>query len=223
MTGHQKPMEEIQPGIFREGEKIFTENDCPGEPVYGEQLVREDSTEYREWNPHRSKAGAAVKKGIDLGLEKDLEVLYLGAASGTTVSHFSDILRDGFVIGIEYSDTVIRELVKLAEKRQNIAPVLSNARRPEDYSDLIDKVDVVFQDISQRDQPEIFIRNSRKYLKEGGTGLFAVKARSMSSSRDAEELFSEVEQKMEKGFKVVERTRLDPYEKEHLFLKLKKK
>lgn len=216
-------MEEIQPGIFKRGEKIYTENACPGESVYGEQLVEEDSTEYREWNPHRSKAGAAVKKGIDLGLERDREVLYLGAASGTTVSHFSDILRDGFVIGIEYSDTVIRDLVKLAEQRENIAPVLSNARRPEDYSDLIDDVDVVFQDISQRDQPEIFIRNARKYLKQGGTGLFAVKARSMSSSKKAEKLFSEVEQKMEEGFRIVNSTRLDPFEKEHLFLKLKKK
>ncbi len=223
MTGHQKTMEEIQPGIFKRGEKIFTANACPGESVYGENLVAEDGTEYREWKPHRSKAGAAVKKGIDLGLGRDLEVLYLGAASGTTVSHFSDILRDGFVIGIEYSDTVIRDLVALAEERENIAPVLSNARRPEDYSDLIDKVDVVFQDISQRDQPEIFIRNARKYLKAGGTGLFTVKARSMSSSKDADQLFSEVEQKMEKRFQIVDRTRLDPYEKEHLFLKLKKK
>lgn len=214
-------MREIQPGIYQKGSKLFTENAATGEKVYGEQLINEGNEEFREWNPHRSKAGAAVKKGIDLEISPDSTVLYLGAASGTTVSHFSDILTEGFVIGVEYSDTVARKLVKLAEKRENIAPILADARKTEEYSDLVGKVDLVFQDISQRDQAEIFLKNCREFLKDGGVALIAVKARSISSTDDLDSIFSDVRKKLKQELEIVEETRLEPFEKEHLFLKLR--
>ncbi len=215
-------MEEIQTGIYSKGEKIFTEA-ASDEPVYGEKFIEEEGTPFREWNPNRSKAGAAVKKGIKLELEQDMEVLYLGAASGTTVSHFSDILKEGFIFAVEYSDTVIRELVHVAEERENIAPILANARNPDEYEDLVDKVDLLFQDISQKDQAEIFIKNAEKYLKEEGVALIAVKAQSISSSRPPEEIFEEVKDKLGKKFEIKEETLLDPYETDHLFLKMKLK
>jgi fibrillarin-like pre-rRNA processing protein len=214
-------MEEIQPGIFREKDNLYTVNAVSGVKVYGEGLYDREEKEFRAWHGNRSKAAAAVLKGLDLGIETDDEILYLGAASGTTVSHFSDILSEGFIYGVEYSDTVVRDLVGLAEKRENIAPILGNARKPEDYSDLINgKVDVVFQDISQEDQPEIFIRNSEKFLKKEGIGLFAVKAHSISTSRDEEEVFEEVKQKITEKFEIIDQVKLEPYEEKHLFLKL---
>lgn len=215
-------MKQPQPGIFRQNNKIYTKA-ASQEPVYGETFVEEDGVKYRNWQPSRSKAGAAVMKGFDLGLEQDFNVLYLGAASGTTVSHFSDILENGFVFAVEYSDTVARDLVKVAEQRENIAPVLDNARQPENYADLVPEVDMVFQDISQSDQAEIFIRNSKKFLKDDGIGLLSVKARSISTSRDKEEIFEEVRQKIREEFRITEEIELDPYEKEHLFMKLEKK
>lgn len=215
-------MEEIQPGIFKENNKLFTRTTIK-KSVYGEGLVEREDETFRYWKPSRSKAGAAVMKGIDLGVEKDSRVLYLGAASGTTVSHFSDILEDGFVFAVEYSDTVIRDLVSLAEERENIAPILANARNPEEYEDLVPEVDVVFQDISQQDQAEIFTKNCEKYLKENGIALLSVKARSISTSREKEDIFQEVRKKLERKFEVIDETELDPYEKEHLFLELKKK
>lgn len=214
-------MKEIQTNIHSNGAKIFTPNAVPGEKVYGEELIEFEGKELREWNPHRSKAGAAVKKGINLEIEEDSLVLYLGAASGTTVSHFSDILTDGFVIGIEYSDTVARKLVELAEKRENIAPILGDARKPEEYEEYLDEADIVFQDISQSDQAEIFLKNCQKFLKEDGVGLLSVKAQSISSSRPADEVFDEVKDKLEEEMEVVEEADLDPYETDHLFLKLK--
>lgn len=214
-------MEEIQTRIFREGRKIFTENTSPGYSHYGEKLKEVNGIEYREWNPNRSKAAAAVEKGIELELERDSKVLYLGAASGTTVSHFSDICDDGIIVAVEYSEEVARRLVKLAEKRENIAPILGNARNPEEYSDFFDSYDIVFQDISQRDQAEIFLKNCRKYLKKDGTALISVKARSISDSREVEEIYSEVEEKLEEELEIVEECTLEPYEKEHLFIKLK--
>ena len=216
-------MKEIQPGIFERGEKIFTKA-ASEEPVYSEKFVTESDEQFREWNPNRSKVGAAVKKEVNLEIEQDLEVLYLGAASGTTVSHFSDILEEGFVFAVEYSDTVIRDLVHLAEDRENIAPILGNARNPEEYEELVaGKVDLIFQDISQSDQAEIFIRNAEKFLREDGTALMAVKAQSISSSRDPEEVFDEVREKLGEKFEFVEETLLEPYEVDHLFIKMKLK
>jgi len=215
-------MEEIQNNIFKQGQKLYTVNAVEEETVYGENLLTENGAEYRNWHPSRSKAGAAIMNDINLGLKRSDDVLYLGAASGTTVSHFSDILEQGFVYGVEYSDTVIQDLVKLAEKRENIAPILGDARKPEKYQELIqDKVDVVFQDISQSDQPEIFLKNAENFLKKDGIGLLAIKAHLISTSRDEDEIFKEVKQKVLEKFELIEETKLEPYEKNHLFLKLR--
>ncbi|MFT4893116.1 MAG: fibrillarin-like pre-rRNA processing protein [Candidatus Nanohaloarchaea archaeon] len=215
-------MKEIQPGIFRKNSSIYTIAGS-GESVYGEKFIEENGEKYREWDASRSKVGAAIQKDIEIELEKSDGVLYLGAASGTTVSHFSDVLTDGFVYAVEYSETVIRDLLDLAENRENIAPILGNARKPEEYEDLVDgKVDIVFQDISQSDQPEIFIRNCEKYLKDDGVGLLAVKAKSISTSEDPEKIFKEVKEKLGEKFRIESEITLEPYEKDHLFLKLKK-
>lgn len=217
-------MEEIQSNIFRENQKIYTRNFSGGEPVYSENIVDKNGLEFRNWQPSRSKAGAAVMKGVDLDIEEPDEVLYLGAASGTTVSHFSDIVQEGFIYAVEYSDTVIKDLVNLAEERENIAPILGDARKPEEYEELVQsKVDVIFQDISQSDQPEIFIKNAQKFLKQDGTALMAVKAHSISTSRDEEEIFDEVKGKLADKFDIIEETKLEPYEKNHLFLKMQLK
>eukprot|EP00493_Phyllostaurus_siculus_P025903 UN26248 len=48
---------------------------------------------FRVWNPYRSKLGASVLNGIKkIPVAPGMKVLYLGAASGTTVSHVSDIV-----------------------------------------------------------------------------------------------------------------------------------
>jgi len=45
------------------------------------------------WNPFRSKLSAAILGGIDkIYMPPGSKVLYLGAASGTTVSHVADIV-----------------------------------------------------------------------------------------------------------------------------------
>lgn len=215
-------MEQIQPGIYRKNKDIYTES-ASDKPVYGESFVTEKGSSYREWDASRSKAGAAVRKGVELSINRNDDVLYLGAASGTTVSHFSDILTDGFIYAVEYSETVIRDLVDVAEERENIAPILGNARKPEEYSDIVEECDVVFQDISQSDQAEIFIRNCEKYLKEDGVALLSVKAKSISTSEDPEKIFEEVKEKLLEEFSIIEETTLEPYEKDHLFLKMKRK
>ncbi len=59
-------------------------------------MVQEEENkkvEYRVWNPFRSKIAAAILGGVDsIWIKPGTKVLYLGAASGTTVSHVSDIV-----------------------------------------------------------------------------------------------------------------------------------
>lgn len=58
-------------------------------------IQNDDSTkiEYRVWNPFRSKLAAAILGGVDnIWIVPGAKVLYLGAASGTTVSHVSDLV-----------------------------------------------------------------------------------------------------------------------------------
>ncbi|MCJ7450625.1 MAG: fibrillarin-like rRNA/tRNA 2'-O-methyltransferase [Candidatus Nanohaloarchaeota archaeon QJJ-9] len=216
-------MEEKFSGVWEKGEKLYTENLVPGEKVYGENLMQKDGQEYREWNPNRSKLGAAIKKGIpQTGIKKDSKVLYLGAASGTTPSHVSDIVKKGIVYAVEYSHKVINDLLSLSDKRENLAPILADARKPEEYKEIIGKVDVVFQDIAQPDQFEIAEKNIKTFLKEGGVALIAIKAKSISSSRPTEEIFNQVKEKFEEEYKIDWNSTLAPYEKDHIFLKVQK-
>ena len=81
-------------GIFvRRGRRpaLYTRNLAPGQQVYGEQLVRRQGAEYRQWDPMRSKLAAALLNGLNqLGLAEGQSVLYLRASSGTPPPHPSD-------------------------------------------------------------------------------------------------------------------------------------
>lgn len=210
--------------VFVEEEKIYTKNLDPGKKVYDENLVKEDSTEYRGWNPYRSKLAAAIKQGLSIKdiLHIDSRVLYLGAASGTTVSHVSDIAIEGEVYAVEFSPTIVSQLLQVAENRENMIPLLEDARRPEKMGRFVPKVDLIYQDVAQPDQADILIRNSKVFLKEGGYALLALKAQAVSSSRSNQDIYQEVTDKLGQEFEVLDKFELDPYDKDHLFLKLKK-
>ncbi|MCK5265310.1 MAG: fibrillarin-like rRNA/tRNA 2'-O-methyltransferase, partial [Candidatus Thorarchaeota archaeon] len=71
----------------REQKSISTKSLVPGTSVYGEKLVKEGEDEFRLWSPRRSKLSAAIKRGLtEMPIQPGSKVLYLGAASGTTVS-----------------------------------------------------------------------------------------------------------------------------------------
>ena len=192
------------PGVFeyQKGRMsaLFTLNLVPGKKVYDEFLSREGKNEFREWNPTRSKLSAAILKGIrEIGIKEKDVVLYLGAAYGTTVSHVSDIVGEkGFVFALDFAPRVMRSLVFLCEDRKNIAPMLYDANKPEEYKDRITKeVDVVYMDIAQRNQAEIFLKNVDMFLKKGGYCLLAVKARSVNVVEDPRRIFEDVKRKLE--------------------------
>ncbi|MDH7517930.1 MAG: fibrillarin-like rRNA/tRNA 2'-O-methyltransferase [Candidatus Thermoplasmatota archaeon] len=206
-------------GVFKKENYLFTENptSCRGIKVYNEQLISYQDKEFRSWNPYRSKLAAAILKGLkNIKIKSDSKVLYLGAATGTTVSHISDILKNGVVFAVESSPIALKKLLMVSEKRKNIVPILSDANHPEQYSTVVSSVDLVYQDISQRNQAEIFIKNLKKYLKKEGQGIMMVKARSIDVSSKPKEIYNAVISQLKKhGFNVIEIIDLSPYERDH--------
>ena len=208
-------------GVYEEGRSLFTQNLVPGVRVYDESLVTVKGIEYREWNPMKSKLAAALVKGMpQMGIRPGSILLYLGASTGTTVSHVSDIVgKEGIVFALDFAPRVVRDLVFVAEQRGNIAPILGDAAQPKTYAHRICAVDVVYQDVAQRDQAGIFIKNCREFLMPGGFGLLAIKARSVDIAKKPKQIFREVRDQLAKEFTVVDYRELDPLEKDHcLFL-----
>lgn len=204
---------------------LYTRNLVPGKQVYGERLVSQGGVEYREWNPSKSKLGATIMCGCpNTGLRAGMTVLYLGASTGTTPSHVSDIVgKEGFVFALDFAPRVVRELVFLCEQRPNMAPLLEDAFHPERYSGKIPQVDVVYQDIAQRNQAEIFLKNCAQFLKKGGYGLLAVKARSVDVAALPKDIFRDVQKKIEKELVIIDQRKLEPFEKDHMFFVCRKK
>jgi len=209
----------------KRGKKLYTLSLRPGKDVYGESVIKQNSLEYREWNPKKSKLGAAIMKGISqVGIMPGKSVLYLGSSTGTTCSHVSDILgKQGSLFGVDPAPRVMREFVFLAEERENIAPILEDANHPERYNDSVSEVDVVFQDVAQRNQVSIFLKNCNMFLKKGGFGLLAVKARSVDVTKKPKSVFNEVRSQLEKEMTVVDYRELEPFEKDHCLFVVKKK
>ena len=205
---------------------LYTVNLTSGKKVYDERLIKQDNVEYREWNHRKSKLAAAILKGCpNIGIRKDDIILYLGASTGTTASHVSDIVGEkGFVFALDFAPRVVRELYFLCKVRKNMAPLLENASLPEKYKDKITKqVDVVYQDIAQKQQSEIFLKNCRLFLKKNGYALIAVKARSVDVTKKPKEIFKKVRQEIENELVIIDERKLDPFEKDHVFFVCKKK
>ncbi|XP_038686701.1 rRNA 2'-O-methyltransferase fibrillarin 1 isoform X2 [Tripterygium wilfordii] len=202
---------------------LVTKNMIPGEAVYNEKRIsvqNEDGTkiEYRVWNPFRSKLAAAVLGGVDnIWIKPGAKVLYLGAASGTTVSHVSDIVGpDGVVYAVEFSHRSGRDLVNMAKKRTNVIPIIEDARHPAKYRMLVGMVDVIFSDVAQPDQARILALNATYFLKNGGHFVISIKANCIDSTVPAEAVFeSEVKKLQQEEFKPAEQVTLEPFERDH--------
>jgi len=202
-------------GVYWDGERLLTRNSVPGSRVYGERLLTFEGVEYREWSPSRSKLGAYLRLGgLKSPFKEDSKVLYLGAASGTTASHVADIARSGTVYCVEISPRSFRDLVKVCEQRRNMVPILGDATRPQDFSFLVERADIVYQDIAQKNQAAIFVKAMRAF---GSTsGMLSLKARSEDVTREPKEIFQEARTRLVKeGLEIQDAMELEPFEKDH--------
>lgn len=204
---------------FEDGSaRLATKNLVPGKRVYGERLFRYGDSEYREWNAYRSKLAGALLKGLkELPISFGSRVLYLGAGSGTTPSHVSDIVgREGVVYAVEFAPRVMREFLVVAEDRKNIVPILADARIPTRYRYIVETVDVLYADIAQPDQAAIVSDNARFFLKDGGYLLMAVKARSIDVTMEPSEVYKrEIDVLKNSGFEILDVVHLEPFDKDH--------
>ena len=202
--------------------RLATLNLAPGVSVYGEKLVVVEGKEYRIWDPFRSKLAAAILKGLkDIGLREGYSVLYLGASTGTTLSHVSDIVGEkGVVFGVEFSARVARELIeRVVKHRRNVVPIVADARHPRLYPSIYGKVDLVYCDIAQPDQTEIAVENCKIYLKSEGKLLLVVKCRSIDVAMDPTLIVrQEVSKLKESGFKINQVVELEPFDKDHALI-----
>ena len=202
-----------------EGEKkLATQNLVPGNQVYNEKLVQHKGSEYRIWNPFRSKLAAAIMNDLkNFPFNQKSDVLYLGVSTGTTISHISDIVNQGGTIfGIEHASRVARDFLdRVASHRKNIVPIIQDARRPEEFFSVYKKVDIVYVDIAQPDQTNIAIENCRLYLKSGGYLFLVIKTRSIDVVKDPKMVIKDEIKKLETLFEIKQTIDLHPYDKDH--------
>jgi fibrillarin-like pre-rRNA processing protein len=201
---------------------IATVNLLKGITLYGEKLISRNGSEYRTWDPFRSKLAAAYINGLEFDFFDVKNILYLGASTGTTVSHLSDIIGySGKVFAVESSTRVARELISnVSSKRTNVIPIIEDARKPRSYFSIYDKMDLVYCDIAQPDQTTIAIDNCKIYLKEGKPMLLVIKTRSIDVTMSPKNVITQEIKKLEShSFEIKQKIDLAPFDKDHAMIK----
>lgn len=211
-------MEKI-PKVVKKDGRLLVENPVAGYRPFDDEIIK-GRKEYRVWNPRRSKAAAAIVKGIkEFPIEEGNKVLYLGAAHGYTPSFISNIVgKDGIVYSVEFSERTFNQLLPVSKKYTNIVPILADARKPELYY-WVEQVDVVYADVAQPDETRIVIRNCKEFLKKGGYVMIAIKSRSIDVTKSPMKVYQEEMKKLKKdGFEIIDWKKLDPLERAHAFI-----
>ena len=180
-----------------------------GEPVYGEPT----DGDWRAWDPSRSKLGAILSAGVDTGLSGGDPVLYLGAASGTTVGHVADFA--GPTYAVEFAPRPVRDLLDVAADRSNLFPLLKDARAPETYAHVVEPVEAVIQDVATRGQTEVALAN-QQFLEPDGRLIAAIKARSEDVTREPAAVFEDTVTRLREGYEILATERLEPLHEAHL-------
>jgi len=201
--------------ITRDGSKrLVTKALVPG--TQGEKTIKIGNEEFRIWDPYHSKLAALLIKNASLPLKKDYNVLYLGAANGTTVSHVSDIVSGGTVFAVEFSPRSMQDLIRISTPRKNLIPILADTRHPDSYLNMVTEVDMIYQDVAQREQAGIANRNGELFLKKGGYIVLLIKTRSIDSVKNTDEVSRNEVKKLEELFKVKELINLEPFHSDHV-------
>ena len=224
--------EELFPGVFRvpdpknpQKQILATKNLTPGRTYYGESLIRAKEMEFRQWDPYRSKLAAAIINHLEIfPYREGSSCLYLGASTGTTVSHISDIVGpSGRIFGVEMAPRVAREFLEnVAKYRRNVVPIIADARHPEKYPSIYGEISSIYCDIAQPDQTEIALENCKRFFREAGILLLVIKASSIDALKPKNEVFATQRAILEKNrYKVLEQIDLEPFDRNHAIIMAK--
>ncbi len=209
------------PGVYENEQKYYTKNLMPGTALFGESLLKLDTIEYRNIDPTRSKLAAAVKKKIKVtGICEGDTVLYLGASHGYTLSFISDIIgQKGIIFAVDTAYKVFRSLFHVSNERHNVVPIYADAAHPVTYARSICAVDVVYQDVAQKNQVDIFDANFSLYVKDSGIGVLVVKTRCIDAAAAPQKVADEVKKTLRaKGYTLIDAKNLDPDERDHAYI-----
>ncbi len=222
-------------GVRKEGRSLWSRNANRGKSVRGERRKRDGRVEWRKWDPSRSKVAAALLltsgDPTELLPETGSTCLYLGASSGSTVSHIHDHTcgagnhHQGQIIAVEISPRMMRDLHSLAKERPGLIPILSDARNAEGYATIMrEKAQWIHQDLSIADQAQNFISIAEKMLCKGGTGLLSLKAASERADQGSDEnRFSRAENLLEESsLQLIERIDISQYQDQHIMFHVKR-
>jgi len=178
-----------------------------GGPVRDEPIV----DGMRVWHPRRSKAAALLVKGVKVPLD-GARVLYLGAGAGTTPSYFADVARA--VYAVEFAPSPASRLVDVAETRDRLFPLFADARKPSEYSSVVEGVDVLYQDVATRGQADVALKNAG-FVRDGGRAYIVVKARSEDVTAEPKDKYEEVAEALEQEYEVEKVVDLSPFYDDH--------
>lgn len=197
----------------------------PGsEKLFNEKIVTRDSKQYRMWNPYQSKLAAAIKKGVKVpDIKSNARILYLGAAHGYTVSYLSDCLPEGKLFAVEFSPTVAQDLVFNLGRRENVLPIIGDAQHPEEYFSTVLMADVIIQDIAQKNQAQIFLRNMNVFGSKDTIGILVVKAKSIDVSSKTKAIYQRVKKELDDEVQIIDSKPLGPFERDHAIFVCRKK
>jgi fibrillarin-like pre-rRNA processing protein len=220
-------MRKLFEGIFeeRDGKKrlLLTESLNPGRKFFDEEVMQIEAREYRVWDPRSSKLCSSILKGLQTSpFAKNSNVLYLGCAHGYTVSYLSEVVRNGAIFALDFAPRVFRDFMALSEARQNIIPIIADANKPQSYYSYVPAVDVVFQDVAQPNQVEIFIKNCDLFLKNGGIGMLALKARSVNVTKSPNAIFAETARALTAKYEPIQQISLEPFQQDHALFVIRK-
>jgi len=170
------------------------------------------STGWEVWNPYHSKLSAyLIAGGKNWPFKKDSRVLYLGSAEGNTISYLGEVCKTNTITAVEISPVAMAELLVLAKEKENIIPCLCDAHFPEKYRIQANNPEIIYQDIAQNDQVDIFIRNC-DYFKPKHAFLML---KSQSISKLNEDIFKITKKRLSEIFEKVEIVNISKWAKGH--------
>ena len=205
-------MKKIMYNVFLNKNLLLTKNLTPNQSFFKDDIFNET---FRLWNPKRSKIAAAILKNVKLPIKRDSKILYLGASHGYTSSFLSDMLTSGYIFCLDFSPYVAKDLVYLCEKRRNMSALLDDANHPENYKNKVSKVNLIFQDIAQKNQVQIFLKNIKTFLNKNDYAILTVKARSIDVTKNPKIIFNNVEIELKNYLRLIDKSSLSPYEQDH--------
>ena len=199
--------------------KIATLNLSVGSKEKDEGIIKMNGNEYRIWKPYRSKLAAAIINGMEIfPILKKSKILYFDATMENTASYISDIVgNDGKIFVVVNSNKPSNFMQKMVDKRSNVT-MIHHTENLAQHKSINDKVDVIYMNVSDKNNLDIAILNSKAYLKDGGYLLLVVKTADISVNKYGAEPENNQRKKIRMLFEMIQEINLADFFKDNTMI-----